>query len=183
MSFSCHYYAKNEKNEIILNSNTACWAGFRRWYTAGTLKPKYIYIDYECNCSFNVYDNILKRTVQLINNITHCSIVNFNNKKCIKYKPITNGHYSSNLVLLNFIRMIWYQPRPIDYDIYSELISRSSQGIDSLLFLMRCVKESVSQGQRYGFADHNLITRNIKPKKTKELMNYKGNSMESFLDM
>lgn len=47
--------------------------------------------------------------VKIINQITPCKVVTINKEKYIKYKLLK--YYNNNLVLLNFIRNLWYSPR------------------------------------------------------------------------
>ena len=202
-SYGCYYYAINDNKELIKNGNNACWAGLLNNWNTKKIKgtPNYIYINYN-RLGNNLTQEQLNRFIQLLNNITPCKLVtldydeaflykhnnqdfyeNLKNKDFIKYKLI-NKSYGANLVLLNFIRMIWYKPDLFDYDKFFELIMNKSRGIDSLYFLLNCVKECVKEKgtcNYYIYGGHSLVYNNIKPKKSRDLKNYLGKTMQYFL--
>ena len=110
--YKCYiYHLQNKK--LVKNSNDACWAGLNRArfsddkgdYIILDAKTKdYIYIDKYIEPE--ITDKQRKRIIYLLNKITLCKFEKIDNKTYIKYK-LLNNHYS-NLLLLNFIRILWY---------------------------------------------------------------------------
>lgn len=188
-TYGCTYYFYNN-NKFCSNTNKACWAGIKyrtAFYNFKNIDS--IYIDF--NTRYKELNPYIKRIVSLINNITPCSIVrnkekkainccnysqNLNCKYLIKYtfikKDNINEFYAINLTLLNFIRMLWYDPQYLDIDKYKEIVlKRVTPGKDSLWFLMNCIKECVIEGNnRVNYGNHSCVYKNIIPKSKKWLL-------------
>jgi len=98
--YCCYIYHLEDKR-LIENLNIACWAGLNKNKYYNT----YVYIDNYIESE--ITDNQRKRIVYLINKITPCKFKTINGKVYISYK-LLNNHYS-NLLLLNFIRILWYK--------------------------------------------------------------------------
>jgi len=198
--YHCYYFIDIGKKDLVQISNTACWAGIRdpkdyyyysntkidHWGSRERVHYKesipYIYIDF-----FRTKHNSLINTkvlLKFINEITECKIVTINKKSYIKYKLINDNHYYSNLVLLNFIRMIWYKPPLFNHEQFFKDIRKKDITIeDALYFLMDMTKINVlPPGRGYAnYLDHSLITPGIIPKHSKLLFEYRGERMDQFL--
>jgi len=199
-SYQCYYYIKINNN-LQQIANIACWAGLMYpksyYYHSGKLDKynnlkrelynksvDYIYID-NFRTRFNSLANT-KALVNIINQITPCKLVTKNKKSYIKYKLINEGHYYSNLVLLNFIRMSWYKPDSFEYKQFFKDIRKKNVIIsDPLYFLMECVKNNVisQHNNRYpSYLNHSLVTPTIIPKNVDKLFKYNEISMQKFLE-
>lgn len=199
-TYDCYYYIDIGNKELVRIRNTACWAGIngvnKYYYTSNTEKDKWgspetkLYnkpIEHLYVSAFRSTKNSLANTkalVNLINNITECKIVTIKKQKYIKYKLINKGHYYSNLLLLNFLRMVWYEPNYFNYKQFFKDIRKKDVKInDSLYFLMDMTRINVLPRTRdYGsYLNHSLITPDIVPKNSKLLFEYKGDRMDDFL--
>ena len=199
--YSCQYYIDIGDKRLVMINNTACWAGLQSknkyYYNSDTEKDQwgdykrlsfnkpidYIYIGH-FRSTINSLANT-KALVKLINEITECKIVTVKKEVYIKYKLINEGHYYSNLLLLNFIRMTWYKPHLFNYEQFFKDIRKKDAIIeDALYFLMDMTRINVETDPRgYGnYLNHSLIMLNIVPKTTKLLFEYKGDSMSEFLE-
>jgi len=113
--FQCHYYLKDKNGNLSNNYDwihpytklsqiavisQACWSSVSR-LPAGS----FIYID---NYKTEKTKDNIKSLIDLINEITPCSIVKIKDKDYIEYKLLK--HYDQNLILLNFIRNLWNHP-------------------------------------------------------------------------
>lgn len=186
--FQCYYYKLDQKGNLVRNTNISCWYGLKNesYYDSNN---NYAQIDSK-NQHFifikdfkepEVSDESINRIIQLINNITTCEIVTIDNIKYIKYKLL--GTYAQNLLLLNFIRMLWYKPSTFNHENFiKSSIFNSARGIDSLKFLLKCVKNNVINSKHYmGYGAHSCIYKDIKLKTKKDLLAYKGDTIEAFL--
>lgn len=196
--YSC-YYGRIAYNKMYPNDNTACWAGLRsdsiktkfvkpdksldytdRKKVFKTI-PKYIYI------SRYISDNMPKnytKLLEIINTMTTCVEYEFEGTQYIKYKLITNGTYYNNLVLLNFIRMIWYKPSCLDHALFFDSLNEYDGEKDGLLFLLQTIKPCIEKKDNdYGYGNHSLVYKGIIPKTFKELKAYKSNIGYSEYDM
>ena len=184
--YKCYiYHLQNKK--LVKNSNDACWAGLNRArfsddkgdYIILDAKTKdYIYIDKYIEPE--ITDKQRKRIVYLINKIVPCKFEKIDNKTYIKYK-LLNNHYS-NLLLLNFIRILWYTNLSFNNEQFFIDISKPKpRNLDYLEFMMTCVKNNVNNMDSWGFGDHNFVYKNIIPKTKEILLEYTGSSMQNFL--
>jgi len=175
-----------QNNNLIQNNNQACWNGLNKTnyhdkdckVIALDLKTKdYIYIDQYIEPE--ITDKQRKRIVYLINKITNCKFVLIDNKIYIRYKLLKN-HYS-NLLLLNFIRILWYKNRSFNNDqFFIDICKHKPRNLDYLEFMMTCIRNNVG-GSSYGYGDHSFVYKNIIPKTKEMLLKYTGNQMSIFL--
>ena len=198
-SFDCHYYRMREDGILLKNTNTACWAGLngnkcwyipeqkleegRIGYSYGNLinfdkdNEDYIFID-EWKENDQSMKNI-RRLLNIIDKITYCKIIKFENNWYIKYKCIKN-HYA-NLVLLNFIRNCWHIPPAFEYEQFFKDIFKDIRGKEPLTFLMKCLKDNVKKGEHYSYGSHSNVYLGIIPKPKERLFKYTGHTMYTFL--
>lgn len=201
-SFDCHYYKMRDDGVLIKNTNNACWAGlngdYRQW---GIPDERGIVKDYDSakNIKFNI-DNKdyifidefkekdqstknINRIILLINKIVPCSKVRINGKVYIKYKLLEN-HYS-NLLLLNFIRMLWYKThdKVFNHDQFFIDIFQNIRNKEPLIFLMTCLRNNViNQVDDYRwYGDYSAVYKNIIPKPKERLYEFKSTQMSTFL--
>lgn len=201
--YECFFYFRSKDNKKLYpTKNNACWANVDKsnlaWRGRQTCesdndstivdKDLYestiIYID-RWNEGNQVTNKNCIRIVNLINNITECKFITINNKKYIKYKLL--DHYSSDLVLLNIIRMLWYEPGYFNIEqYYKDIHKRKPKDKDSLEFIYECVKDNVrtvkkSANSYEQYDNHSCINLNIKPKTSEQLYKYKGSTQVNFL--
>lgn len=201
-SFSCHYY-KFEKEKLVKNSNSACWAGLRRYESTENPDGNYgarkyiiqedyntIYID-----EFEVprTKDHIDRLVKIVNEITPCELVTINKKKYIKFKMLET--YDQSLVVLNFIRNLWYEPIPYmtsskEYaekeglytDAFFETLkkSRFKDPLKKLTKANKVACEKAGAKSYYGHSNFNIASK-LNIKETSQLLKYKGESTSGFL--
>ena len=188
--YGCYFYHL-ENNKLIQNSNIACWNGLNREYGKYynkncepiilDVKTKdYIYIDRYIEPQ--ITEDQRKRIIYLINKITPCKFTTITSVKYIQYKLLKN-HYS-NLLLLNFIRILWYKNGSFNNEqFFIDICKPKPRNLDYLEFMMTCIKNNVLiDGQNsWGYGDHSFVYRNIIPKTKEMLYKYTGNSMQTFL--
>jgi len=185
-NYKCYIYHLQDK-KLIQNSNDACWAGLnRKTYTdinyetiiLDTETKDYIYIDKYIEKE--ITDKQRKRIISLINKITPCEFVTINDKVYIQYKLLDN-HYS-NLLLLNFIRILWYKNGSFNNEqFFIDICKPKIKGLDYLEFMMTCIKNNVNTGSGWYYGDHSFVYKNIIPKTKEMLLKYTGNNMQNFL--
>ena len=190
--FECHYFAKNEKNELIKNTDYACWAGIRK-LPAGS----FIYIDQYENEETKQYIDLLINT---INKITSCKIVEIDKKEYIEFKLLQT--YDQSLVLLNFIRNLWHAPGGTYYDYTTKAIKiKYPEYIDKFFHILKetsykdplakltdankqaCFLEN-PKTHNFGFSPgHSNVHKEdtLKIKYSKDLFNFNGLSTMTFL--
>ena len=184
--YECYiYHLQNKK--LVKNSNNACWAGLNRSifsddkgnYIILDAKTKdYIYIDKYIEPE--ITDKQRKRIIYLLNKITLCKFTTIENVKYIQYKLLKN-HYS-NLLLLNFIRILWYQNKAFNNEqFFIDICKPKTRKLDYLEFMMICIKNNVDNNNSYGLGDHSFVYKDIIPKTKEMLYKYTGNSMRTFL--
>ena len=171
--YKCYiYHLQNKK--LVKNSNDACWAGVKYDKYLG----KDIYIDEYIEPE--ITDKQRKRIIYLINKITPCKFVTIDNKIYIKYKLLKN-HYS-NLLLLNFIRILWYKNEAFNNEqFFIDICKPKTKGLDYLEFMMTCIKNNVNDSSTFGHGNHSFVYKNIIPKTKEMLLKYTGNIMRTFL--
>ena len=173
--YECYkYHLINKK--LFKNSNTACWAGLNKSEYLG--KDIYIanYIEPE------ITDKQRKRIVYLLNKITPCKFTTIENVKYIQFK-LLNNHYS-NLLLLNFIRILWYKNQSFNNDqFFIDICKPKTKGLDYLEFMMTCIKNNVNTApkEEWYYGDHSFVYLGIIPKTKEMLLKYTGKSMQTFL--
>jgi hypothetical protein len=191
--FQCYYYRMRDNNKLIAEGNRSCWAGInnecyfydkiQKERIVFKLLPENkddIFIDqFKVTCG-TVSEKDIKRVVHLINKITPCKLVKIKKKQYIKYRKV--GYYYSDLLLLNIIRMLWYQPKRFNMEEYYKSIHDRFKG-DPLIFLMERIKNQVDESATagYSYGDHSCIYKNIVPKTKQQLLDYKKGSMENFI--
>lgn len=173
--FACHYSYLKKDNTIAKSLSIICWGALNN--PANRPNIDYILIeDFEVE-ETKKYIPIL---INNINKITECELVTLNNIKYIKYKLLST--YDQNLILLNFIRNLWYSKVSCNHDhigFFEEL--KKSRYKDAL---MRLTKANIKACKTYKtYQDHNNCTdgHKLKLKTTKQLLDYKGISTISFL--
>ena len=173
--YECYKYHLINK-ELVTNSNTACWAGLDK----GEYLGKDIYIDNYIEPE--ITDKQRKRIVYLLNKITPCKFTTIKNVKYIQFK-LLNNHYS-NLLLLNFIRILWYKNKSFNNDqFFIDICKPKTKGLDYLEFMMTCIKNNVNNDPKksWHYGDHSFVYLGIIPKTKEMLLKYTGNSMRIFL--
>ena len=173
--YECYKYHLINK-ELVTNSNTACWAGLNKVEYLG----KDIYIDEYIEPE--ITDKQRRRIVYLLNKITPCKFTTIENVKYIQFK-LLNNHYS-NLLLLNFIRILWYKNQSFNNDqFFIDICKPKTKGLDYLEFMMTCIKNNVNNVPKksWYYGDHSFVYLGIIPKTKEMLLKYTGNSMQTFL--
>jgi hypothetical protein len=182
--YGCFYYKMSPDNKLKQNPNAACWAGLRGAHGKDFLfknvnkEYKGIIFIKEFRCK-DVDESIVNRMIYLINKITPCKLVKIEEKEFIRIKVFER--YSQNLVILNFIRMLWYKNGGFNHEKFFEDIFEDIRYRDPLLFLMECVKKNVQEKRYYDYGNHSLIYAGIIPKSKKYLKDYKRSEMEDFM--
>lgn len=184
-SYACHFYHL-QSGKLTKNSNDACWAGLNRdvykdWNYENIIldiKTKdYIYIDQYIEPE--ITDKQRARIIYLINKITPCKFVTIESKIYIRYKLLKN--YYSNLLLLNFIRVLWYSNKSFKNDqFFIDICKPKTKSLDYLEFMMTCVKNNVTD-ENFEHGNHSFTYPKIIPKTKEMLYKYTGNSMQTFL--
>ena len=173
--YECYKYHLINK-ELIENPNYACWAGLDKSKYLG----KDIYIDEYIEPE--ITDKQRRRIVYLLNKITLCKFTTIENVKYIQFK-LLNNHYS-NLLLLNFIRILWYKNQSFNNDqFFIDICKPKTKGLDYLEFMMTCIKNNVNNAPKesWYYGDHSFVYLGIIPKTKEMLLKYTGNSMQTFL--
>lgn len=98
-SYSCTY----GQSETSIDDR-ACWSTLQ-WYINQGVKT--ILID---KYTADETQNYIKLIVDTINKIQPCKLVTIGKKTYIEYTLI--GHYNNDILLLNFIRNLWYEQSP-----------------------------------------------------------------------
>ena len=179
--YSCFiYHLKNGK--LIINPNTACWAGLNNIMLNNLIidvKTKsYIFIDKYIEPE--ITDKQRKRIVYLLNKITPCKFTTIKKVRCIQFKLLKN-HYS-NLLLLNFIRILWYHNHCFNNEqFFIDICKPKPRNLDYLEFMMTCIKNNVSESDSWHYGNHSFVYKNIIPKTKEMLLKYTGNIMQTFL--
>lgn len=181
--YSCFYYAKKADGSFEMNDNTACWAGVVAWTGR---KPKEIYIDrYEREETVEYVPILVKE----LNKITPCSVVEEGNKKYIKFQLLPT--YNQSLVLLNFIRNLWHNPKDYNwknkdmntvyFHVFFETLKKSRYK-DGLKRLTTANKKACEASKAISAGHSNMHPANLlKVKDSESLLSYKGQSTDYFL--
>jgi len=184
--YNCYIYHLQDK-KLVQNSNDSCWAGLNKIIYSDKnykniildVKTKdYIYIDQYIEPEITTQQRT--RIVYLINKITSCKFIMIEDKIYIRYKLLKN-HYS-NLLLLNFIRILWYENKSFNNkQFFIDICKPKSRNLDYLEFMMTCIKNNVLNNDSYGLGDHSFVYKGIIPKTKEMLYKYTGNQMQTFL--
>lgn len=186
--YECYLYHL-ENNKLVQNNNQACWAGLNKPnFKFANRDGNYIILDNETK-DYIYIDNYIEseittpqraRIVYLINKITPCKFVMIDSKIYIRYKLLKN-HYS-NLLLLNFIRILWYENKSFDNEqFFIDICKPKPRKLDYLEFMMTCINNNVNTSSTFGHGNHSFVYPNIIPKTKEMLYKYTGNSMYNFL--
>ena len=189
--YGCYiYHLENKK--LVQNNNQACWNGlnlsnYRKFdknqkqcvnIILDEATKNYIYIDKYIEKE--ITDKQRKRIVYLLNKITPCKFVTIEKVKYIQYKLLSN-HYS-NLLLLNFIRILWYKNGSFNNEqFFIDICKPKPRNLDYLEFMMTCIKNNVYSGGNWYYGDHSFVYLGIIPKTKEMLYKYTGNTMCTFL--
>lgn len=139
-------------------------------------EPEYIYIDEFRDTKTEKYIEVL---INLINDITECKLVKIDNKEYIKFKFLHS--YDSTLILLNFIRNLWYEPVKGYTELFFDSLLRCEYK-DSLEKLTYANREACKLATNYSAGHSNVqVQSSLKVKSTKDLLKYQGTSTQTFL--
>lgn len=177
----CYYSI--DKNTNIEEKPKACWGNLN-----GQILPTVIYIGKYREKKTEDYIELL---VSLINKITKCNIVKVDNKEYIEYHFV--GNYDTNLILLNFIRYLWCEyPNDFlrgnsyyefDTNKFFETLRDDKTYKDALERLLYANQQAVTgTGSRLPPGHSNIHNpKRLKIKTSKQLLEWKGISTQSFL--
>lgn len=211
--FGCFYYTKVNNNKIFNGNTACWAGLNNHIKSKDNSLPIYIKIYKPIELfSEEEFLKHMKRIVYLINLMTPCSLVKEDNKNepvganypksnySIKYQLFSSNYYSE-IVLLNIIRMLWFIPYNFNIlQYYEDIHTKRKKGEDPLTFLLNVIsknvidvntntekreqdKETGIASYKYGYGDHSLIYKNIKPKPFKHLKESKQNYMQGFLQL
>ena len=172
--YECYIYHLINK-KLVRNSNNACWAGLNRVEYLG----KDIYINKYIEPEITTPQR--KRIVYLLNKITPCKFTTIEKVKYIQYKLLSNHH--SNLLLLNFLRILWYKNGCFNNEqFFIDICKRKPKNLDYLEFMMICIKNNINTAvQSWHYGNHSFVYPNIISKTKEMLYKYTGNTMQTFL--
>ena len=171
---ACYVY-EYKKGVLTKNSNEACWASVPK-----TKTKVEIYIAQFDEPETILYQELL---IGIVNQITPCSIVAIDMVKYIKF--LTLGTYDRSLILLNFVRNLWYEPYP-GYSVrfFEALKISDKKHTDPLARLTWANKEACATfGCVYNSPGHSNVhnASSLKIKMTKELLEWRGTNTRIFL--
>ena len=181
-SFNCHISMYID-GKLVKSKDNLCWriindeAGFTGKFTGkyGYCLGKYIYISQYDQPETRSYQNLL---IGVINEITPCEKIMINKTDYIKIKLLER--YDNSLILLNFIRNLWFDPIPGYCNKFFENLSKTDL-FDPMLKLTwankeACANKKYSPGHSNYHHKNDLIMRSVK-----DLMEYTGSSTREFL--
>ena len=183
-SYSCHIYEMEPNNILKKNGNTACFAGISSYLHKNGSD---IYIG-----NYEREETVMyaKHLVMVVNKITPCEIVIIDNKKYIKFTLLKT--YDQNLLVLNFIRNLWFSGEDRGWGEFNADASHSVIFFKKLITLRsKDTYVRLTQANQYsciekkikycpGHSNINDGTK-LKIKTTKELFDYHGRSTSTFL--
>lgn len=161
-NYSCTYYLN--LSLPLIKQPVYCWAPLK-----SAIAPQ-IYID-----PINKLTSSHKKMIKLINKITPCKIV----KTEIDYLPYvikytfykTTCRYHANLLLLNFIRNIWWQQSGVNNELFFKYIEEHyNDDEDPLKILTMANNESYTT--KNIFNDHSNCFANSKIKTVDDFKTY-----------
>lgn len=187
--YNC-FFTDNPDFDTI--SNKICWGDIK--YNNGCKQEKEIYIS---DFTYDATKKYVKTLVDVINKITPCELVIQNDVQYIKFKLLKN--YDSSLILLSFIRTLWYNPIPVKYfeevteenklsyietffNSLKELQNKIEDSMELLLTAHKKALEPIKIPNNYNDIHSNVYaSERIQIKSTKDLLNYKGMTTEGFI--
>lgn len=195
----CFHYKLQDKI-LHKNPNAACWLGLMDYYpligsglnSYRKLTVKSIYISDYDQIQTGKYQKLLINT---INQITPCKFVTLKNKvlntttkkfiklnsnKFIKFNLLET--YYQSLVLLNFIRNLWYTPIAGYTAFFFEYLEKTDKDKDPLENLLEANRAACQQSKVFYRGGHSNThpAKDLKIKTTKQLLKYSGQSMDYF---
>lgn len=118
--FEVKIFKKDEKGILKINSNQNCYAGIKQ-YISDLNKGKEVYI-YIKDFRDKLTEKYIPLLTKTISKITFCKLVKRDGTEYIKFKLLKN--YDSSLILLSFVRNLWYSPGAYygntDKNVYSQ---------------------------------------------------------------
>ncbi len=182
--YGCHFYElkEKEKEKKLEAKGSACFSGIRYCLKSeggtGTI--------YISNYTYEETKDYINLIVEVTNQITPCEFVTIDGNKYIKFELLKT--YDQSLILLNFIRNLWYSPRILPDKIYSvdffKALKADTTSEDPLERLTKANKTAlVGYNGGYSEGDHSNVFHAIKlAVKTKEqLLDFNGISKRDFL--
>lgn len=100
--YNC-YISTMQEAVLVRNTNTACFAGLKQYFYIERKDQETIYISNFKEKETEIYVDLI---VEVMNKITPCEVVKIEDVEYIKFKLLDG--YDRSLVLLNFIRNLWY---------------------------------------------------------------------------
>ena len=186
MKYTALYWTMVD-GKLIECSNKVCWAGLRYNFNYDLIlnanfdKFEFatIYIgDYDRN-STREYQDVL---VSTINEITPCQKEMIEGKELIKLKLLKT--YDQSLIILNFIRNLWYDPLPsyaLDFFVALMIANHDMTFKDPLSRLLWANKEACKHAI-YSCGHSNVHKPNkLKIKTVPQLLGYMGDDTYRFL--
>lgn len=178
-SFGCYLHQYID-GVFKRNSNTACWAGTK--YLCGKENDE-IYISAFREPETEQHIELL---VDLINQITPCSLTTVNNDEYIKFKLLPT--FDQSLILLNFVRNLWHSPNvmytstPTSYskEFFEALLASESEDPLARLTLANKIACKKTAMKSVGHSNCH-IGDTLREKTKEELLAYKGTSTQLFL--
>lgn len=195
------YHGTFLDNNYIPNGNQACWAGIGSFYKYGYNKG----LKKETNEENTIYiikfrsketEQYIPLLIKYINKITPCSLETINNVEYLKFQLLNT--YDQSLILLNFIRNLWYSP-DVTYDYYDykkqfekdkkfyfhyffENLKKSKyrEAFKRLTYANKKASELINSFSGSGHSNLGNHQK-LKIKTIKELLEYQGNSVYEFL--
>lgn len=182
----CKHYNTPKSKALTDAPHKVCFSFINayKWYELE--KEIYLY-KFECEET----KDYVERLLFIINKITPCELVTINKVKYIKFKLLKT--YDTSLILLNFIRTLWYNPIPIYANPDDKLkyikeffgiLMKAKRVGDPVRLLTKANKLAIlSLDKSTGYYGHSNIHNgdNLKIKSKKQLLEYKGHSTKEFL--
>jgi len=190
--FECYIHHKSKKG-FIRHYNTSCYGSIRYYEPEST-----IYISGYDQRRTRKYQKLL---IGLINEITPCELVTTKRKvynrsysgddRLVKTSALFNtkfisfkllGTYNQSLVLLNFVRNLWYSSP--DVHNYSVKFFKTLEKLDEKEPLRRLTKANIEACKKFGSlygGDHCNVHIGLKVRTVSGLLKYDGRSVGHFL--
>lgn len=154
-------YAKSlKKNGKLADGiSTACFSGFRAHVNKVVCIHEFVQPETEPYVS---------DLIQIINEITPCSIVEIDTIKYIKFQMFDD--YDRSLILLNFIRNLWYKNAGFETELFFKEL-KNSKLTDPLSILCEANKKAC---KKVVITDHSNCVKasELTIKTVKQLMNF-----------
>lgn len=148
-----HYYIKDKLEKYY---SIACFAGCKLHTTKEIFLSRFRHKETE---------KYIPKLISIINEITPCKLVEIENVEYISFKMFNN--YDRSLILLSFIRNLWWKQPGFDYKVFFDYISNNEYK-DPMELLTEANKEACSDLM---FNDHSNChnKRDLKVKTVKQL--------------